>query len=599
MCKKPGIKIFIIFDLQKKSIFLLFMNRVLVALRVMIVVCCFLATTTGLQAVTEESPATVSDLLRQAKLNFPNDLDVADSLAQKALLTAISLDNDSLIAQSNFALGLIQYYKGNIYCSSYHYERALETDYAERQTRFAENSWNNLGINYQLLSRYADAAESYYNSLRMARQRADSLSIYQTYINLGHLHDLLGQGNESRRFLQEALEYFTHHNDQYHIALCYHNMGISEGLGGDADAGIRFLRKAVTIFSEMESNLDLLKCYYDLGYLYLREQNYDQAQLVIDSAIQLSHDVEDPFWQASGWILKTEYAIQKGDYGLAEQNIQRTEGLITLLESDSKLKSFYTAKVKLYSKTGQLEKLNNSLAQLDSITDSLIAKRADANIAQFRAMYEFDKTRQELESINTELIFNRKILRNRSIFALVTFVLSVVVLTMYLNLRNKKHALFQRNLELVTERKHHNNLLVGASVSMEVIPDNNGNGTETENGKFLKLYHQVRTHIIQTKSYLKPDLNITDLAFALHTNEKYISRAIAAGSGTNFSTFINTFRVNEAKSLLSDPANNQLTGDQVADKCGFSNSHTCRRNFRKITGLNPLEFRNMSQREID
>lgn len=576
------------------------MNKILFALfRTLVVVCCFFVKTTGLQAVAEESPAPISDLLRQVKLNIPGDLEVADSLAQKALLTAVSLDNDSLVAQSNFTLGLIQYYKGNIYCSTYYYERALETDYAERETHFAENSWNNLGINYQLLSRYADAAEAYYNSLRFAEQLSDSLSIYQTYINLGHLHDLLGQSKESRRFLQEALEYFTHHNDQYHIALCYQNLGISESLQGNADAGVRYLRKAVTIFSEMEGNLDLLKSYYDLGYLFLRERNYDQAKLVIDSAIQLSTAMEDLFWQASGWILKTEYAIQKGDYGLAEQYIQRTEGLITLLENDSKLKSFYTAKVKLYSKTGQLEKLNNSLAQLDSITDSLIAKRADANIAQFRAIYEFDKSRQELEAINTELYFNRKILRNRSVFAFLAFVLSVVALTMYLNLRNKKQALLQRNLELVTERKHHNNLLLKESVDMEVIPDNNGNGEQGENGKFLKLYKQTRAYIIKNKSYLNSDLSIADLAFSLHTNEKYISRAIAEGSGMHFSTFINTFRVNEAKKLLSDPANNQLTGDQVADKCGFSNSHTCRRNFRKITGLNPLEFRDMAQREPD
>lgn len=576
------------------------MNKPLSALfKTVIVVCFFLTTVSDLQADNQNSPAAVRDLLRQVSTAIHTDIQLADSLAQNALLIATSLGNDSLRGQSYYWLGLISYYKGNYYCSSDYYERALETQYAVKFPGFAENCWNNLGVNYKLMSRYADATEAYYNSLRLAEQMGDSLSIYQTYINIGHLYNLIGQSTDARHYLEEALGYFTENDDLYHTALCYQNLGILEALVGDTKTGIGNLRLAISIFTELETKHDLFKSYYDLGNLLLREYKHDEAKLVLDKALQLSYELNDLFWQASGLILMTEYYMHRGDFASAEQQLWRSAELIMPLGNDEKLKNLYTLKTKVYAHLGQIDMLEESLSLLDSITLSLITKRTDANIAQFRAIHELDKNLYELDALNTELTFSRKILRNRSIFAILAFVFSIVTMTMYLNLRNKKHALLQRNLELFRERKHHNNLLVEGSVDMKVEPVNNDNGTQTENGKFLKLYHQIRAHIIKNKSYLNPNLSIADLAISLHTNEKYISRAIAEGNGSNFSTFINTFRVNEAKKLLSDPAYNQLTGDQVADKCGFSNAHTCRRNFRNITGLNPLVFRSMAQREAD
>jgi AraC-like DNA-binding protein len=575
------------------------MDRISLAiLRAIILVCLLFSTITGLQASNQDSPADVRNLLRQVGESIHTDLQLADSLAQEALYISTALNNDSLMAHSFYWLGLISYYNGNFYCSSHYYERALETQYASEAPGFAENCWNNLGINYKLMSRYADASEAYYNSLRLAEQLGDSLSIYQTYINIGHLYDLLGQSSLGRQYLEQALRYFTEHNDAYHTALCYHNLGISESFADNMNASIRYLQKAVNIFSELESWHDLLKSYYDLATILLMQGRLNEAKLALDSVMQLSNDLNEEFWHAAGLMLMAEYYILRADYALAEEYLEGASDLLQFYQNDDKLKKLHTLKISLFAKSGQSERFEQSLAQLDSLTESLVSKRTDANIAQSRAIYELDKNLLEIEGLNNQLYFEKRAVRNRTLLALLAVLLSIVLLTLYMSIRRKKFALVKRNLELVNERKHNNHLLVASNVDMKVIPENN-NGEQAENGKFLKLYHQVRVHIIKNKSYLNPDLNITDLAFALHTNEKYISRAIAAGSGTNFSTFINTFRVNEAKKLLSDNANNQLTGDQVADRCGFSNAHTCRRNFKKITGLNPLDFKNMSQREAD
>ncbi len=563
----------------------------------MIVACFLLSAIGNIQAGNPASPSDVRNLLRKASESMHTDLQLADSLAQEALYTSTALDNDSLMAHSFYWLGLIRYYKGNFYCSSHYYERALQTQYASEATGFAENCWNNLGVNYKLMSRYADATNAYYNALRLSEQLGDSLSIYQTYINIGHLYDLLGQSVLGRQYLEQALQYFVKNDDAYHKALCYHNLGISESFAGNRDASIGYLKKAVNIFSELESWHDLLKSYYDLVTILLMQGRLNEARPALDSVMQLSNDINEEFWHAAGLMLMAEYYIHRNDFALAEEYLEGASRLLLFYQNDDKLKKLHTLQISLFAKSGQNERLQTSLAHLDSITESLITKRTDANIAQSRAIYELDKNMLEIEGLNNQLFYEKRAVRNRTLFALLAILLSIASLTMYMNLRRKKYALVKRNLELVNERSHQNHLLFAGTVDMKVIPENNNNGEHTENGKFLRLYHQIRAHIIKNKSYLSPDLNIADLAFALHTNEKYISRAVAAGSGSNFSTFINTFRVNEAKKLLSDPANNILTSDQVADRCGFSNAHTCRRNFRKLTGLNPQIFRDMAQRE--
>lgn len=98
--------------------------------------------------------------------------------------------------------------------------------------------------------------------------------------------------------------------------------------------------------------------------------------------------------------------------------------------------------------------------------------------------------------------------------------------------------------------------------------------------------------IVQSrKLYLNPDLRITDISKALSTNRTYISQAINHKLGGNFSDFINNFRIEHTKQLLSDPSKQNLTIEAVAEESGYATVASLNRLFKIKTGITPNQYR--------
>ncbi|MCS2297611.1 hypothetical protein [Bacteroides ovatus] len=91
------------------------------------------------------------------------------------------------------------------------------------------------------------------------------------------------------------------------------------------------------------------------------------------------------------------------------------------------------------------------------------------------------------------------------------------------------------------------------------------------NGKKFEKY------IYEHRPYLNPDLRITDLMQAFHTNRTYISRFINREYGMNFSRYINMLRLREMEALRNDPACSRLPEEERACLAGFSNFRSYQR----------------------
>lgn len=98
--------------------------------------------------------------------------------------------------------------------------------------------------------------------------------------------------------------------------------------------------------------------------------------------------------------------------------------------------------------------------------------------------------------------------------------------------------------------------------------------------------------VIEKKQlYLQTDLRITDICDLLSTNRTYISQAINNHLGGNFSDFINRYRLQYAKEILSDHSNDNYTIESLAEQAGFSSAASMNRTFRKVEGITPHQYR--------
>ena len=98
--------------------------------------------------------------------------------------------------------------------------------------------------------------------------------------------------------------------------------------------------------------------------------------------------------------------------------------------------------------------------------------------------------------------------------------------------------------------------------------------------------------LISQQLYLTQNLKIGDMTKATGICRTYISNYINQTKGMSFSDYINSLRVEYAKTLLSQNTENTkiLT---IASRSGFSSEQSFYRNFNKFTGMKPLEWVNI------
>jgi len=109
--------------------------------------------------------------------------------------------------------------------------------------------------------------------------------------------------------------------------------------------------------------------------------------------------------------------------------------------------------------------------------------------------------------------------------------------------------------------------------------------------EWKEVLDQLRGHMEARRPWLEPDLTLDQLAAQLKLRPKLLSQAINEGLGQNFFEFINTYRIEEAKRLLTDHADKKITVLEVLYQVGFNSKSSFNTVFKKQTGLTPSEFK--------
>lgn len=90
------------------------------------------------------------------------------------------------------------------------------------------------------------------------------------------------------------------------------------------------------------------------------------------------------------------------------------------------------------------------------------------------------------------------------------------------------------------------------------------------------------------KLYQEPNFSRTDLARELDLPESQVSSIVNAGFGLNLSQYINSYRVREAKYLLT---HTRLPIAEIASQTGFNSIASFNRVFKDMSGQTPSAFR--------
>lgn len=102
---------------------------------------------------------------------------------------------------------------------------------------------------------------------------------------------------------------------------------------------------------------------------------------------------------------------------------------------------------------------------------------------------------------------------------------------------------------------------------------------------------RVEAAILQRKIHLEPGVTIKQLADCAQMSVHSVSQVISRHFGKSFFEFINHYRIEEAKRLLSQPECRDDTILDILLRSGFNSTSTFHRQFTRIVGEPPSEYR--------
>jgi AraC-like DNA-binding protein len=104
--------------------------------------------------------------------------------------------------------------------------------------------------------------------------------------------------------------------------------------------------------------------------------------------------------------------------------------------------------------------------------------------------------------------------------------------------------------------------------------------------------HEKLTELMVTKKlYRDSNLKLSQLAHMVATSPNYLSQVINEQRQQNFYDFVNSFRIEEAKRLITDPSHHNENLLSIAYNVGFNSKSAFNTAFKKHTGMTPTQYR--------
>lgn len=111
-----------------------------------------------------------------------------------------------------------------------------------------------------------------------------------------------------------------------------------------------------------------------------------------------------------------------------------------------------------------------------------------------------------------------------------------------------------------------------------------------EDSYYDDLKSKLDQTILDESPFLNPKLTLSHLSISMGVNQRDLSRVINEYYGVNFYEFINNFRVDKFKQLVTSRDNNDFTIVALAYESGFNSKATFNTAFKKIMGCTPSQF---------
>ena len=237
----------------------------------------------------------------------------------------------------------------------------------------------------------------------------------------------------------------------------------------------------------------------------------------------------------------------------------------------------------------------------NQINDSINSQESKNKIARLQNKYEFEKKEQEIKFLKTDQELKDIKLKNSRTWLFILIggisIALILLLIIYYEMMQKVKAnkeLVKKNLEIVRSENYIRNADIQEQdteiITPRIFSSDKYAGSIISERQKNELKRSILIYMENEKPFLNSNFTIEILSKQINSSRTYVSQVINEKLNMHFNSFINEYRIKEARRLLSDPDKRNLTLETIAREVGFGSKSTFNEAFKKYTGITPSFF---------
>ncbi len=456
--------------------------------------------------------------------------------------------------------------------------------------------YNDWGQPEKALEFYMDALQSLENqrdSSGMGYVLSNIAGIYENYIDKAKCYE----------YNYKALHIFGKIGHRAGLAYIYNGLGMTHLEDKHYDSAVFYFEKSLAYSKSEKIDEQCSFILNNLGWVYHKKGDLKKAKEYYDQSLIISEAIQN-----DNCLVTCKLSL--GNYFLDQDETKTAISYFkSALETANSLKNINFQSQAYFGLSNAFQKTGNDKQALyyfrlhAQMKDSLFRESSQKAIAEMNARYETElkeerilrlKSKNELKSLQLSKSRTMNLVFIITIFAITVF--TMIMIMLYFQKQKAYEALVRKNLESVEAEKSviafdQNQPIDERELQKpkQALPDELAH----------RLLQDLRKLIDIEKNWLKPDLNMNDVARQLNTNTAYLSKVINEHLDTNFTAYINEFRVKEARRMLADKNCAHLSIEGISKMVGFNSKSAFNVAFRKFTGLTPSMFQQQINRLKD
>ena len=284
----------------------------------------------------------------------------AEDYYSRALEESKSIQNDSLIGESNFSiaeitlengsyakavesyysakekfrkinysdglywsdmgLGIIYRELGNANLSQKHYHLAIKLAEKEGNKKFVAISYNNLGNLYRQVGQYKKAQAHLYLALKSFESSGEDKLISDCLEGIGEVYAEINNHERALEYFKRSIAKAEFLGDEYRLLSKYANIANSFSELGEKESALMYFSKTVELAQSIGDKARLSEVLIMVANFYKSNNDFDNCLLQLKRSLAISQEVGDTVSIATVHNSLSELYFLKKDYRTAYTN---------------------------------------------------------------------------------------------------------------------------------------------------------------------------------------------------------------------------------------------------------------------------------------